>query len=247
MTIGDMLFDDLSMYPYNRLIGTIGLPWYNLGGNHDLNFEAPDRRHSRETYKRVFGPPYYALAYGGAVFIMLDDVDYLGFDRSKPNGNGRYEGRLDQAQLEFVRNLLFYVPDDKLIVLCMHIPLRTYLDDQPLQNLTNRGDLFRLLEGRRYTLSLSGHTHTTEHQYFGEADGWFFSVPHHHHVLTALSGSWWSGPSDHRGVAVADSRDGTPNGFHVLSVDGNSARTRFVPAKEPDGRQIRVSVHRPCP
>ena len=102
--------------------------------------------------------------------------------------------------------------------------------------------MFKILEGRRYTLSLSGHTHTTEHHYFGEADAWLSPVPHHHHVMTAVSGSWWSGPYDHRGVAVADSRDGTPNGFHILSVDGNSYKTRFVPAKEPNRRQVRLSV-----
>ena len=61
-------------------------------------------------------------------------------------------------------------------------------------------------------------------------------------MLTALSGSWWSGPFDHRGVASADSRDGTPNGFHILSIDGTSYATRFVPAKEPNGRQMRLSI-----
>src|SRR5258708_4801525 len=58
--------------------------------------------------------------------------------------------------------------------------------------------------------------------------------------MTAVSGSWWSGPYDHRGVAVADSHDGTPNGFHVLTVDGNRATTRYQPAKEPNGRQLRI-------
>ena len=42
LTAGDIMFDDLSLYPrYNAIIGTIGLPWWNIGGNHDLNFEAP--------------------------------------------------------------------------------------------------------------------------------------------------------------------------------------------------------------
>jgi hypothetical protein len=58
--------------------------------------------------------------------------------------------------------------------------------------------------------------------------------------MTAVSGSWWSGPYDHRGVAVADSHDGTPNGFHVLTVEGNRATTRFQPAKEPNARQVRI-------
>ena len=42
MTTGDIMFDDLSLYPrLNRIVGQIGLPWYNIGGNHDLNYAAP--------------------------------------------------------------------------------------------------------------------------------------------------------------------------------------------------------------
>ncbi len=62
LTAGDIMFDDLSLYPrLNAIVGAIGLPWWNVGGNHDLNFEAPNRKYSRETYKRFFGPNYYAF------------------------------------------------------------------------------------------------------------------------------------------------------------------------------------------
>ena len=244
LTAGDIMFDDLSLYDRsNAIIGSIGLPWWYVGGNHDLNYEAPDRRLSRETFKRVFGPNYYAFAYAKTLFLMLDDVDYLGADPAKPNGQGKYQGKLDDDQLAFVKNVLALTPGDTLIVIVMHIPLRTYLDPKdPSVNLVNRKELFSLFEGRRYTVSFSGHTHTTEHHYFDAADGWPGATPHHHHVMTAVSGSWWSGPYDHRGVAYADSRDGSPNGFHILSVDGLSYKTRFVPAKEPNGRQMRLSL-----
>ena len=237
LTAGDVMFDDLSLYDrYNQIIGTIGLPWWNIGGNHDLNFEAPDRRYSRETFRRVFGPNYYAFFYAKTVFLMLDDVDYL--------GARKYEGRLDQAQIDFVAAVLAHTPPDALVVVVLHIPLSNYLDPADAStNLNNRDALFAALAGRRYTVSFSGHTHTTEHHYFGPEDGWKGATPHHHHVLTAVSGSWWSGPFDHRGVACADSRDGTPNGFHILSIDGNAYKTRFVPAKEPNGRQMRLSVN----
>ena len=243
LTAGDIMFDDLSLYPrLNAIVGTIGLPWWNIGGNHDLNYEAPNRQYSRETYKRFFGPNYYAFFYGQTLFLMLDDVDYLGFDPAKPRGGGKYEGRLDEAQLEFARNVLAQTPPDWLVVAVMHIPVRTYLGAEPWQNLVDKDAFFKLLEDRNFAVSFSGHTHTTEHHYFGAADGWNGAEPHHHHVLTALSGSWWSGPFDHRGVASADSRDGTPNGFHVLSIDGARYATRFVPAKEPNGRQMRLSI-----
>jgi hypothetical protein len=56
VTHGDIMFDDLSYYPrFNRIIGTIGLPWFNCRGNHAMNLEAPDNTHAAETFKRVFG------------------------------------------------------------------------------------------------------------------------------------------------------------------------------------------------
>ena len=90
-------------------------------------------------------------------------------------------------------------------------------------------------------MSFSGHSHTTEHHHFGRGDGFDRNVPHHHQVLTAACGSWWSGPLDSTGVPVADSRDGTPKGFHVLSVDGNQYSTRYAPfgpVTDPDMRII---------
>ena len=44
------------------------------------------------------------------------------------------------------------------------------------------------------------------HHYFSVESGFSGPSPHHHHVMTTVSGSWWSGPYDHRGIAVADSR-----------------------------------------
>src|SRR5580704_13304745 len=188
LTAGDIMFDDLSLYPrLNAIFGTIGLPWWTIGGNHDLNFEAPDRTYSRETYKRVFGPNYYAFFYGETLFLMLDDVDYLGPDPAKPRSSGKYEGRLDDAQLDFVRNVLARTPPETLVVAVLHIPLRTTLGAEPWQNLVNREALLRLIEDRKYTVSFAGHTHTTEHHYFGADDCWNGAEPHHHHVLTALS------------------------------------------------------------
>ena len=47
LTAGDVMFDDLSLYDrYNAIVGAIGLAWWNVGGNHDLNYEAPDRRYA---------------------------------------------------------------------------------------------------------------------------------------------------------------------------------------------------------
>ena len=243
ITAGDIMFDDLALYGrYNRIIGQTGLPWWNIGGNHDLNFESPGVRYCRETYKRVFGANYYAFEYGETLFLMLDNVDYHGADPEKPGRGGKYRGFFGERQLEFVGNVLKETESTRLVAAFMHIPLQNYLDpDDPSTNTADRSKFLGLLEGRK-TVSFSGHTHTTEHHYFGAAEGFMGSAPHHHHVLTAVSGSWWSGPLDRRGIASADSRDGTPHGFHILSINHGGYTTRFVPANEPNGRQMRISI-----
>ena len=238
MTTGDIMFDDLSLYGrYNRMIGQIGVPWWHIGGNHDLNFEAPDAVRSRETYKRVYGAPYYAFEYGGVLFLMLDNVNYLGAATARePGVGGKYEGRIGEQQLAFIEALLRDTPRDRLVVVAMHIPLVTDLGpNDPGQTTVDRDALLRLLAGRT-SFSVAGHTHTTEHHYLGEGG------THHHHILTAVSGSWWSGPYDRRGIACADSRDGTPHGFHILSIDGARYSTRFVPAVEPESRAMRITL-----
>ncbi|MCJ2027133.1 calcineurin-like phosphoesterase C-terminal domain-containing protein [Methylobacterium sp. J-067] len=227
LTTGDVLFDDLSLYGRsNAIVGRIGIPWYNLPGNHDLNMQAPDARYSRETWKRVFGAPSFAFQHGRALFVLLDNVVWLG--PPVPVGGNTYEGRLGERNLALLRNLLAEVPADTLIVLATHIPLQTDATPSgPHNNTADRAALLDILRGRK-VLAICGHTHTTEHHYLAEGL--------HHHVLTAVSGSWWSGPDTRTGIPSADSRDGTPNGFHVLSVRGTDYTTRYVPAQgEPDG------------
>ncbi len=248
LTTGDLMFDDLSFYPrYNRIVGTIGLPWFNCPGNHDMNLEAPDNAHSRDTFKRVFGARDMAFQYGGATVLMLDNVEYLGTDPAKPNGFGKYRGFFSDSQLGFVRNVLANVPTDSLVVYCFHIPLRTLAGTDGAFATVNVKDFLGAISSHPNSVSFSGHTHTSEHWYFGAGQG-FSGGTHHHQVLAAVSGSWWSGPFDERGIPVTLQSDGAPNGFHVLAVDGARYTTTLVPAHDPNRAQLRLvldsQVHR---
>jgi hypothetical protein len=240
ITTGDLMFDDLSFYDrYNLMIGSIGLPWFSLPGNHDINFEAPDDRHSRDTFIRQFGARNYAFQHGGATFLMLDNVEYHGTDPAKPNAAGKYRGYFNARQLAFVRNVLAQVPPAALVVCCFHIPLRTVVGSDPSFAAENAAEFLGAIATHANSVSFSGHTHTNEHFHFEAADG-FTGGAHHHHVLAAVSGSWWSGPFDERGIPVALQGDGCPNGFHLLSVEDGRASTRFVPAHDPHRGMIRL-------
>jgi hypothetical protein len=244
MTLGDILFDDLSMFPrYNALIGSIGIPWYNVPGNHELNFEAADDRHSLETFKRYFGPPYYAFEHGDVLFVVLDNIEYQGNGRSDPadvRGDGGYIANIGARQLAWLRNELAFVPPEKPVFVAMHAPLFTHVSESRGVNTQDRRELFELLAGREHLYTVAGHTHTTEHHYLGAEDGFPGPGALHHHVLATVSGSWWSGPLDERGIPVALQRDGTPNGWHVLEVDGRAMSVRYRAAGRPETEQMRI-------
>jgi 3',5'-cyclic AMP phosphodiesterase CpdA len=244
MTLGDILFDDLSLFPRHlSVIARLRIPWYNVPGNHDMNLLAADDRHSLETFKRYFGPPYYSFDYGDAHFVVLDNIEYGGSGESDPadyRGNGGYLARIGRRQLAWLESDLEHVPQDKLVFLAMHSPLQTDLGDNPRTNTQDRRDLFRILAGREHLYAVAGHTHTTEHHYFDSEDGFPGPGVLHHHVLTTVSGSWWSGPIDDRGIPVAEQRDGTPNGYHVLEVDGTDLSVRYKAAGKPEDYQMRV-------
>jgi hypothetical protein len=246
ITVGDIVYDEMSLFPrQNRMIGRIGIPWYNVPGNHELNFQAPDNRHARETFKRVFGPPYFSFEYGKVHFVALDDVYYLGKDAGNDvphlRGVGNYQGRIEGDQLAWLAADLARVPADRLIVLASHIPPRSYeFPERENSNLMELEPLFRVLEDRAHVLWIAGHMHVAEHHWFGADDGWRGDEPLHAHSLSAVCGSWWTGPFDERGIPVSEQRDGSPNGYYLMDVDGNRATMRFRAASRSPEHQMRI-------
>ena len=250
MTLGDFLYDDLSLFPrYLDLLGALGVPWYNVPGNHELNFLSPNDEHSLATFQRYLGPTTYSFTYGRAHFVVLDDVVYRGTSRGEEDapvrGAGGYYGGLSERQLDWLEADLALVPDDHLVVVTMHIPLRSHVDPEaPYINVLDRDRLFRILGERDHVLSFAGHTHLVEHHHFDESDDWPGDEPLHHHVLATVCGSWWTGPHDERGVPVTVQRDGVPNGYTILSIDANEAVAHYRAAGHPADHQMRIGFDR---
>ena len=229
VTLGDIMFDNLDLFgSLNGSIALIGIPWFNVIGNHDLNFEARVDHLSDETFERVYGPPYFSFDYGEVHFIVLDNVDWFHDDERKRN---TYRGGFGERQLAFLRNDLKRVPEKKLVVLMMHIPLTGTKDRQAL---------YRLIEHRPHTLSISGHTHRQTHMFIDKRDGWQGKKPHHHIVNVTVSGSWWKGAKDDRGIPHATMSDGAPNGYSLITFDGHGATFDFKAARFPASHQLRI-------
>ncbi|MCB1128072.1 MAG: calcineurin-like phosphoesterase C-terminal domain-containing protein, partial [Verrucomicrobiae bacterium] len=91
-----------------------------------------------------------------------------------------------------------------------------------------------------YTMSISGHTHWQAHFHLGPEAGWRGAQPHHHVVNVTVCGSWWSGEPDENGIPHTTMADGAPNGYSVITFDGQSAVVDFKAARRPADYQMNV-------
>ncbi|MBU6406967.1 MAG: calcineurin-like phosphoesterase C-terminal domain-containing protein [Alphaproteobacteria bacterium] len=243
VALGDLINDDLALLPrYRRLTGTLGMPVWAIAGNHELNFQATEDAQSLETFALHYGPARYAFMVGDAVFVALDNVTYLGRGTSttpNPRGIGAYRGEIGDAQLSFVRNLLAAVPQDRLVVIALHIPLEASWDGETV-NTRDREDLLALLCERQHVVVLAGHMHAADHRYLPCPAGAARDTVHQH-TLAAVSGSWWSGPMDDRGIPTSWQTDGAPNGYYLFHVEGTQYTMQFVPQAGSSQGSLRIS------
>lgn len=251
--VGDVAGDDLGLL--DRLLeisASLSLPQWLVHGNHDLDFDAGDDADSADSWRRIYGPNYYAFERGQALFVVLDNViypcrrqdgeparDFCG-DPDQPT----YNGRVPETQMQWLKGLLEHTPEDRLIVLAHHIPLVSFVDNDSTKHQTdNAGALHELLKGRP-SLSLSGHTHSIENHAPGQRfEGWQASVgigalPFRHIVVGAASGAWFQGDYNIDGNPMALQRMGAPPGVLMLDFDGTDYRERYVGARiDPDRAQ----------
>lgn len=238
VTLGDVVYDRQDLYPeVNRALARIGVPWFNLLGNHDLNLNSGGDRAASHGFEAAYGPSTYAFHWGPACFVALNDVRYL--------GGPRYLGGLRTDQFAFLEQFLPTVGPDEWIVVMAHIPLFSP-DPSNLETFrsADRARLFALLKAHRRVLLLTGHTHYQRHVFHGLADGWDGPEPLHEYNVAAACGGFWGGPRDSDGIPLSTQSDGTPPGGAILTIRGNQLLLDYVPARLPP--EVQLTVHAPA-
>lgn len=249
MVAGDVVDDNLDLYPRHiAMMGKIGIPLWNVPGNHDINFRSPDDKYANETYKSYFGPINFSFNHREVHFIGLDNVQYKG-DGQGSYDNTSYRGYLSEEQLQWLRNDLRFVDKNKLIVIFTHISLITYALDGKGEryalgdniNTVNFADLVEILKPFNRVYAFAGHDTSNSwkvkvdhtHNWYGD---WFLS-----HTLAEVRGAGWQdGPRDERDVRLAIMQDGNPNGYYVMTFDGTTVTPRFIPAEGDPNKNMRI-------
>jgi hypothetical protein len=217
---GDIVYDRLGLFPdYEAGVQRMGIPCFQVLGNHDEDQTSRTDDLSTATFSRHFGPPYYSFNRGAVHYVVLDDVFWRGED---------YFGYLTQQQLTWLEADLSRVEHGTLVVVAAHIPVlgsrhlrsgRTSPD--PGIAVTNREALYELLDPFNAHI-LTGHTHENEH---------VFEAGTHEHVSATVCGAWWSGPI---------CGDGSPSGYGVYEFNGEAVNWRYKATGFPFEYQIRA-------
>lgn len=209
ITVGDIVWDQHDLYPeYNKAVEKMGIPFFQCLGNHDMDYDHGGDETSDVTFQQYYGPTYYSFNRGKAHYVVMDNVRYLGKDRD-------YDGFFQQNQLDWLQKDLSFVPQDHLVILCVHIPVHS--------GVKNKEALYTILDNRNVHI-MSGHTHYHVNNIHG-------SVYEHNHGT--VCGAWWTGP-----ICC----DGTPCGYGVYHVKGTALEWYYQSTGEQADHQIRLFI-----
>lgn len=203
---GDLVFDKFELYAdYKEAVGMTGAPFFQVIGNHDIDYSARTDDRSQATFKENFGPTYYSFNRGKVHYVTLDNVFFIGTGH-------RYIGYLTENQLSWLEKDLQHVPAGSTVVVSLHIPSdsgakrRSGAKEEELGGVTsNRAALYAMLKPYKVHI-MSGHTHLNENW---EKD----NIMEHNHGT--VCGAWWTGPI---------CGDGTPSGYGVYQVEGDDIK-----------------------
>ena len=206
----DLMDDMRTELEYEKM----GMPIFTVMGNHDhiaYSANSPvfsDERNShwmlkiQRGFEECFGPVNYSFNRGDVHIVGMRNVRHK--DNLSPSN---YATAFTAQQFEWLKADLALVPKDKMVVLCVHIPLK---NDGKLGDGTYRQEVLNMMDQYAEAHILSGHTH-----YMYPYDHIWENTGHkiYEHCIASTR-------YDMNGCHIH--RDGTPCGYAVLKVKGNS-------------------------
>jgi Icc protein len=225
ITGGDLVMDALgqrysradSLYNlYNDAARNLIMPVHNTMGNHEIwgifssaGADSLNPEYGERMFEKRMGKSYYSFMHKGWKFMILNSIE----DTRK----NRYVGKIDDAQISWIKEELQKTDTLTPIVISVHIPFIT-ANTQRYEGTTvandsstviyNGREVLELFNHYNLKLVLQGHLHTVEDIYIKGV-----------HYLTggAVSGAWWTGPNN-----------GFEEGFMLLTVKKGEISWKYI-------------------
>lgn len=223
ISLGDIVADKIELFDiYKQIVAKTKIPFYQVIGNHDMNYNERSEELSTKSFTEKFGPTYYSYNVGNIHYIVLDDVFYYGYTY-------RYLGYIDENQLSWLEKDLADIKPGSTLIVSFHIPA-FFGESEKADNyattlsnsLMNREALFKILNLYKVHL-LAGHSHAQWNTII--SDNIF------EHTHSAVCAAWWEGEI---------STDGTPKGYTVYEIDGDNIQWFFKPVGMDRDEQFKI-------
>ena len=199
-------------------IDKVGIPVFQVMGNHDNCYMTAKNpvygRDLREInlniqrmFETTFGPINYSFNRGDAHIVGMRNIQWKSGDNCATDNTLT---AFTEEQYEWLKQDLAVVPKNKVVVLCVHIPL---YNNGKIGDGSYRQEVLTMLDEFAEAHVISGHLH-----YQRNYDHTLVSSsPHkiYEHAQAAVNGASWT--SNING-------DGVPNGYGVYIFDGNTIK-----------------------
>lgn len=226
VTLGDVTFDSFGTWePMKKTMENVKLAsgkylnFFQCIGNHDHNsLTSGDDYEATQQFVNVFGPTDYSFDRAQTHIVVMDNVMATSRkSNSSPNKyTWNYGAGFTKQQLKWLEADLKLVSNksSKMLVLCMHIPMRgggSTGDGSNFNTDAYFSDVMAMMKDFKEAHIMIGHTHYSQnyiHTNVKTKSG--HSV--YEHIHGAACGGWWSCNSN---------ATGGPNGYTVYEVDSN--------------------------
>ena len=227
--LGDIMFDNYEQVEKVKTsLANSPVPVFPCFGNHDCSSSVGTSEVDLiSKFQQHFGPVDYSFNIGKAHVVFMKDMIYEGYDAYGTEGNKYAQGILDH-QLEWLKKDLAAVEDkdEKLIIMCVHIPLRGTINTSKNYKAVVQ-EMLKFKEAH----VLSGHHHGV-YNHVPSKDVTAGGKRFYDHNQIAAAGAWWVSHLN---------PDGSPNGYMIYNIQGNTVADYALKGTAKDaGHQMRV-------
>ena len=231
--LGDIVHEDMSLYAqYKTGLKKMGIPFFNVIGNHDNNLNKADDVAGAEDFEKNLGPTNYSFNMGGFHVIVLDNIIMKSVSGRL---NKKYDEGLTDDIWNWLQGDLRYVSYSTPLIVCSHAPLIASNGGSARYTKAAHGnDYAALLAKYKRAYSFSGHTH----QAYNSNGSTVAYKNLETHIVTRCCGPMW----DNEWV----NSDGLPRGYVVATLSGGNIRWQYRATRVETAATVRPASSRPA-
>ncbi len=212
ITLGDLVSNTPEFFPIikKEFLNT-EISFFHTIGNHDHLKSENNPLKAVADFEYHFGPVNYSFNRGKAHIVVMNSVLYKGSDI--------YKGGFTNDQISWLQSDLSHVPKNKLLIICVHIPILSS------NNISNEKKFIDIVKQFNEVHIMSGHFHRNKNILYENANIY-------EHITASASGLWWSGTVNYCGA---------PNGYAVYQIKDNTIKNWYYKSTRFDSDyQIRM-------